>query len=68
MDEVISSIQSEDNICVLALWHIAMICTLPIGASGGIEQCKPYPRFVLPVLAIPICPHFECVDAKLSLL
>ena len=30
------------NSCVLALWHIAMKCTLPI---GGIEECKPYLRF-----------------------
>ena len=39
-------------------------CTLP---TGGIEEYKPYPRFVLHVLAIHICPHFKCVDAKIVL-
>ena len=34
---------------------------------GGIEEGKPYPPFVLHVLAIHICPHFECVDAKIVL-
>ena len=24
-------LQSQDKICVLALWHIAMMCTLPLG-------------------------------------
>ena len=40
-----------------------MIHTLPI---GGIEEYKPYPCFVLHVLAIHISPHFGCVDAKMS--
>ena len=57
-------LQSKDKICVPALWHIAIICTLPI---GGIEEYKSYPRFVLQMLAINICPHFECVDAKIVL-
>ena len=36
-------------------------------AYRGIEEYKPYPRFVLHVLAIHICPHFEFVDAKIVL-
>ena len=31
---------------------------------GGIEEYEPYPHFLLQVLVIHICPHFECVDAK----
>ena len=57
-------LQSGDKICVLALWHIAMICTLP---KGGIEEYKPYPRFVLNVLVDTFCLHFECVDANIVL-
>ena len=34
-------------------------------AYRGIEEYKPYPCFVLHVLAIHICPHFECVDAEI---
>ena len=56
-------LQSEDKICVLALWYIA-ICTLPIGV---IEEYKPYPGLVLYVLGIHICPHIECADAKIAL-
>ena len=55
-------LQGEDKFCVFTLWHIAMIYTLPI---WGIEEYKPYPHFVLHVLTVHICPHFECVDVKI---
>ena len=32
--------------------------------GGGIDEYELYPRFVLHLLAIHICPHFECIDAK----
>ena len=36
-------------------------------AYRGVEEYKPYRLIVLHVLAILICPHFECVDAKIVL-
>ena len=38
--KVRTCLQSEDKICVLTLWHIAMICTLPIGVIVQLVPIK----------------------------
>ena len=55
-------LQSEDKICVLALWHITMICTLPIGEWRSVSH-------ILTLFCICMLYTFvlTCVDAKIVL-